>query len=60
MPGDFLPVHREFLRNQGGYLLEMLDLEALAAANVHEFLFTLAPLNIKLGLGSPVTPLAIA
>lgn len=57
---DFLPVHREFLRNQGGYLLELLDLEQLAASAVYEFLFTLAPLNIKLGLGSPVTPLAIA
>ena len=57
---DFLPVHREFLRNQGGYLLEMLNLEAIAAAGVYEFLFMLAPLNIKLGLGSPVTPLAIA
>ncbi|MEX2015131.1 MAG: cyclase family protein, partial [Candidatus Hydrogenedentales bacterium] len=57
---DFLPVHREFLRNQGGYLLELLDIEQLAADGVHEFLFALAPLNIKLGLGSPVTPLAIA
>ncbi len=54
-----LVVHREFLRNQGGYLMELLDLEALAADRVYEFLFVLAPLRIARGLGSPVTPLAI-
>ncbi len=55
----FLPVHREFLRNQGGYLMELLDLEALAKDRVYEFLFVVAPLNITMGLGSPITPLAI-
>ncbi|MBI3736919.1 cyclase family protein [Candidatus Sumerlaeota bacterium] len=55
----FLPVHKEFIRNQGGYLMELFDLEALAAAKVYEFMFVVAPLNITMGLGSPITPLAI-
>lgn len=55
----FLPVHTEFLRNQGGYLMELFDLEALAADKVFEFLFIAAPLRIERGLGSPITPLAI-
>lgn len=54
-----LVVHREFIRNQGGYLMELLNLDALAADKVYEFLFVVAPLNITMGLGSPITPLAI-
>ncbi len=52
-------IHHEFLRNQGGYLMELLNLEALASDKVYEFQFVVAPLNIKKGLGSPITPLAI-
>lgn len=55
-----LVVHQSFLRDQGGYLMELLDLEALAADRVTEFQFVVAPLNIKRGMGSPITPLAIA
>lgn len=57
--GDVLPVHQEFLRDQGGYLMELLDLDALAADEVYEFLFVVAPLRIRMGLGSPITPVAI-
>lgn len=56
---DRLAVHVEFIRNQGGYLIELLDLEQLAAEGVREFMFVLAPLNIARGMGSPVTPLAV-
>lgn len=52
-------VHQEFLRNQGGYIMELLDLDALAEDEVYEFQFVVAPLNIKMGMGSPITPLAI-
>jgi kynurenine formamidase len=58
VPGG-LAVHLEFIRNQGGYLIELLDLDALAADGVYEFMFVLAPLRIARGLGSPVTPVAI-
>jgi len=56
---DGLSVHVEFLRNQGGYLIELLRLDDLAADKVYEFQFVVAPLNITRGLGSPITPLAI-
>jgi kynurenine formamidase len=41
-------------------LLELLNLEALAAERVREFMFVAAPLRITGGVGSPVNPLAIA
>jgi kynurenine formamidase len=52
-------LHIPLLRNLGIYLLEMLDLEVLGAAKVHEFLLCIAPLLIKGGTGSPVNPLAV-
>jgi long-chain acyl-CoA synthetase len=52
-------LHIPFLRNLGIYLLELLDLAALAADEVYEFQFCLAPLMIKGGTGSPVNPLAV-
>jgi kynurenine formamidase len=55
-----MDLHIPLLRNLGTYLLEMLDLEQLAAAGVYDFLFSLAPLLIKGGTASPVNPLAVA
>jgi kynurenine formamidase len=54
-----LVIHQSFLRDQGGYLMELLDLDALSDDKVYEFQFVVAPLNIKRGMGSPITPLAI-
>jgi kynurenine formamidase len=54
-----LQVHETVLRDHGVYLVELLDLSALAAAGASEFLFVTAPLLIEKGLGSPVNPLAI-
>ena len=54
------PVHRFLIRDCGMYLMELFDLNELAEAGVHEFLFVAAPLGIVGGLGSPLTPLAIA
>ncbi len=53
------PVHRALVRDCGLYLMEMLDLDALAGAGVHEFMFVAAPLPITGGVGSPINPLAI-
>lgn len=58
--GENAPVHRLLIRDVGMYLLELLVLDELADAGVHEFLFVAAPLNITGGVGSPITPLAIA
>ena len=52
-------VHKLLLRDCGTYLIELLDLEALAASGRHEFLFVAAPLPIVGGVGSPLNPLAI-
>ncbi|WP_330180403.1 cyclase family protein [Nocardia sp. NBC_01503] len=53
-----LPVHRILLVESGIYILEHLALEELAAAELAEFVFLLAPLRIVGGTGSPVRPLA--
>jgi kynurenine formamidase len=58
--GTNMPVHRALIRDYGVHLIELLMLEELAAAEVHEFLFVAAPLRIKRGAGSPLNPLAIA
>lgn len=57
--GAPLPVHRDVLWGCGGYLLEFLDLEALAADRVYEFFFVATPLRLEGGIGSPIVPLAI-
>jgi kynurenine formamidase len=54
-----LPVHVLLLVEHGIPIVEMLDLERLAADGVHEFLFVLAPLKIVGATGSPVRPLAL-
>jgi kynurenine formamidase len=54
-----LPVHQEFIRDQGGYLLELLNLDELARDRVYEFMFVVAPLRLDKGLGSPINPIAI-
>ena len=55
-----LPVHDEFIRNQGGYLMELLNLDTLAMDRIYEFLLVVAPLRISNGLGSPLNPIALA
>ncbi|MQW76804.1 cyclase family protein [Nocardioides sp. dk4132] len=54
-----LPAHRVLLVESGIYIIEAMDLEALAAAGVHEFLFVLSPLKFFGATGSPVRPLAV-
>jgi kynurenine formamidase len=54
-----LPVHRVLIVEHGIYIIEAMALEDLAAADVHEFTFVLAPLPIFGATGSPVRPLAV-
>lgn len=54
-----LPAHRVLLVEHGIYIIEALDLEALAAEQRHRFTFVLVPLNIYGATGSPVRPLAV-
>ncbi len=54
-----LPAHRVLLVERGINIIETLDLEGLAEAGLHEFLFVLNPLNIVGATGAPVRPLAV-
>jgi kynurenine formamidase len=58
-PANPQPVHTLLLIDHCVYLLESLDLEALAAAGVREFLFVALPLAIRGATGSMVDPVAI-
>lgn len=58
-PSNPQPVHTLLLIEHGVYLLESLDLEALAAAKVVEFLFVALPLAIRGATGSMIDPVAI-
>jgi kynurenine formamidase len=55
-----LPVHRMLLVEAGIHIIEMLDLEPLAADGVSEFLFVLTPLKVVGATGVPVRPVAVA
>jgi kynurenine formamidase len=54
-----VPLHVAVVRDLGGYLMELLNLEELAADKVYEFLFVAAPLPLVNLTGSPINPLAI-
>jgi kynurenine formamidase len=53
------PVHLMMLKDNGIYLLESLNLEALSKDKVYEFTFIFSPLPIKGATGSPGNPIAI-
>jgi kynurenine formamidase len=57
--GKHVPLHKRLIRDYGAYLMELLDLEGLAASGRFEFLFVGAALPIVGGTGSPMNPLAI-
>lgn len=58
-PQRNLPVHTMTLVQHGVYLIENLELEALAAARAYEFAFVVQPLKLKGATGSTVAPVAI-
>jgi kynurenine formamidase len=60
VPAPSLPVHVHLLVEKGIHIMEALNLEELAQARVHEFLFVAAPLKIRGGTGSPIRPFALA
>jgi kynurenine formamidase len=57
--GNPQPVHTLLLIQHAVYLMESLDLEALARARVYEFLFVALPLKIRGATGSMVDPVAV-
>lgn len=55
-----LPAHRVLLVERGVNIIEAMDLDGLAAADVFEFVFVLSHLSIYGATGAPVRPLALA
>jgi kynurenine formamidase len=54
-----VPLHIALLRDRGVYLVELLDLDALAARRRTQVLLVLSPLPIVGAVGSPVNPVAV-
>ena len=52
-------LHIAALRDLGIYLIELMDLDELAADEIYEFLFIAAPLRLTKATGSPMTPIAV-
>ena len=57
--GDFLNVHKILLVERGIYMLEFLNLKALADDETYEGLITVAPLKVTGATGSPINPVVI-
>ncbi|MCF3596184.1 cyclase family protein [Rhodobacteraceae bacterium LMO-12] len=63
MPGTdpkiSMPVHQHTLVECGVYLIENLDLEALAASGYNEICFVMLAIRIKGATGTPARPIAL-
>lgn len=59
VPANPQPVHTLLLIDRGIYIMEGLDLEAIAAEGIREFLFVALPLAIRGATGSMIDPVAI-
>jgi kynurenine formamidase len=57
--GNPQPVHTLLLIQNAIYLMESLDLEALARERIYEFLFVALPVKIRGATGSMVDPVAV-
>jgi len=58
-PGCAMPLHIGLMRDRGVYLAELFDLDQLAPAGRSEMLLMIAPLSIRGGVGSPITPIVV-
>lgn len=58
-PTTAVPLHIRLLRDNGIYLAELLDLDELSLMDQSSFMLSMAPLRIKGGTGSPITPVAV-
>ena len=56
---SYIPVHTYLFAQRGAMILEVLNLEKLAADRVYEMVFIGAPIKLRGASGSPVRPLAI-
>ena len=56
---SYIPVHTYLFAQRGALILEVVDLEALAADKVYEFAFIGTPLKLRGGTAGPLRPVAI-
>ena len=59
VPSETMPVHVHLLVECGIHIIECLNLEELAAAQVRSFVFVAAPLKIRGATGAPLQPLGL-
>jgi kynurenine formamidase len=57
--GNYIPVHTYLLAQQGAHILELVDLESLAADRVYEFAFIGTSLKLRGADAAPMRPIAI-
>jgi kynurenine formamidase len=58
-PDTFVPVHCYMFATAGAQIIEVLDLEEIAAEKVYEFALLALPLKLRGATGSPIRPVAI-
>ena len=58
-PDCAMPLHIALTRDNGVYLAELLDLEGLSGPAPASVMLVVAPLAIRGGVGSPITPVAV-
>lgn len=58
-PSPAMEVHVHFLVERGIHIIEVLNLEELAASGIAEFAFVASPLKIVGATGSPLRPFAL-
>lgn len=58
VPGNYVPVHTYLLAEHGVHILELVDLEELAADEVWEFAFIAGSLRLRGADAAPLRPIA--
>jgi kynurenine formamidase len=58
-PDTFVPVHCYMFATAGAQIIEVLDLEEIAAERVYEFALLAFPLKLRGATGSPIRPVAV-
>ena len=56
---DFLPVHCYMFATAGAQIIEVVNMEEIAAEKQYEFAFIGGPLKLTGATGSPLRPIAV-
>ncbi len=58
--GTFVPVHGYLFATAGTPVIEVLNLQEMAAAGIHELAFLAMPIKLPGATGSPIRPIGLA